>query len=394
MACQDNNFCLSFDRMSTLPFRRPPIPYAPDSRPGNRRYFETMCEVLSIGLDLVKVYMNHENMHMSYSVIQEYRTSLQRILQNAMPYLRDKSLCKVPYEHLQRLSVKLHVSFMCSDLCQSAFHAGHGFNEEETKSLRQQCIDDLTHTVEAYTELHGVSPYASVSWITISRAVGSAFCLIAALEKNMDRYRRDLLRELEAILAQKISDGYGVWQVDLPTSSSLSPLNGASDLDSSTVNDISPSSEQAEFMRDLARRDLSIRAPMPDISTPLVAAHDSLHELNKALASQYEDLYGANHEAPLYRPRLDMSRPWVQAQNSGRPPVSSYPRPASMTDNNSTRVSPPMSSDRYPPAHSNQVSSIPGTPESSGSSDTAAANLLRKSRFPYLNDFETIVGLL
>ncbi|KKZ67333.1 hypothetical protein EMCG_06982 [[Emmonsia] crescens] len=207
MAWQDSHFSLSYDRPSTMAFSQPDIPYHVNSQPGNRSYFETLTRIISLTLEILKGRMLAPHSQMGVPIIQAYRDELQRIMADVAPHLRDPQYCLSPFDHLERLALKLHSSYVTSELCRPALKNAES-KEPSWVAMRKDCVAALAGTIEAYTELYSLSPEAGRSWIGLQRAISSAFLLAVIGESKNDPYILQLLRRLESVIAERaVSEG-------------------------------------------------------------------------------------------------------------------------------------------------------------------------------------------
>lgn len=205
MAWQDCHFSLSYDRPSTTAFCQPDIPYRSDSEPGNRSYFETLCRIISLTLEVVRSRMLSPHSQMSFSKIKTYKEEIQRIFADATPHLRERTYCRMSMEHLERLALKLHSSYITSELCRPALKSTADLKDESVVQMRKDCIENLARTVEAYVEMHSISSHGARSWIGLQRAISCAFLLAVIEESKTDQRVWNLLRQLEVILSERAS---------------------------------------------------------------------------------------------------------------------------------------------------------------------------------------------
>ncbi|KAJ5621003.1 hypothetical protein N7510_004987 [Penicillium lagena] len=205
MAWQDSHFSLSYDRPSTTAVSQPAIAYREGSKPGEYLYFESLCQVISLVLEVVRIRMLSPHAQISFESIQGFKERIQKIILDAKPYLRDSQHCATVTQHLERLVLKLHSSYFASELCRPALKATADSNDGHTASLRGDCIFNLMATVEAYIEMYNISTHAARSWITLQRAISSAFLLAVIEEAKSNPKVWTLLRQLEAIIAERVS---------------------------------------------------------------------------------------------------------------------------------------------------------------------------------------------
>lgn len=205
MAWQDSHFSLSYDRPSTTAVSQPDIAYKEGSKSGDLSYFETLCRVISLALEVVRIRMLSPHAQINLESIQGYKDRIQKIMIEARPYLRDPSRCSTPTEHLERVVLKLHSSYFASELCRPALKPIADTSDANAASMRGTCVANLMTTVEAYIEMHNISSHAARSWIALQRAISSAFLLAVIEEAKLDPNVWHLLRQLEGIIAQRAS---------------------------------------------------------------------------------------------------------------------------------------------------------------------------------------------
>lgn len=206
IAWQDSHFALSYDRPSAMVFARPEIPYASDSAPGRRSYFESLCCLISLTLNIVRERMFHPRRPMSVASIYSNMKEMERILQDASPHIRDGQQCLFNRQHVERLGLKLHSSYIRSELSRPALKPQPGFSDQDTNSLKQCCVNDLAKTVEAYIEIHNICPQAARSWIIIQRTISCAFLLAVIGESKKNARIWSLLRQLENVIARRAAE--------------------------------------------------------------------------------------------------------------------------------------------------------------------------------------------
>lgn len=203
MAWQDSHFSLSYDRPSTTAVSQPAIAYRENSKAGELSYFETLCRVIALALEVVRSRMLSPHSQMSFKTIQTYKERIQQIMAEAKPSLRYRDYCYSPKEHLERVVLKLHSSYFASELCRPALKSTADTKDPITSSMRSDCVKNLMLTVEAYIEMHTISTHASRSWITLQRAISSIFLLAVIEESKSDSRFLTLLQQLKLIIAQR-----------------------------------------------------------------------------------------------------------------------------------------------------------------------------------------------
>lgn len=230
IAWQDSHFALSYDRPSAMVFTRPEIPYSSHSAPDNRSYFESLCCLISLTLNIVRERMFHPRRRMSVALIHANLREIERILQDAAPHIRDRQQCTSNRQHVERLGLKLHSSYIRSELSRPALKPHPGFSDQDIKTLKQCCVADLSKTVAAYIEIYNVSPQAARSWIIIQRTVSCAFLLAVIGESKKNTRIWSLLRQLETVIARRAIEEDDNYQENSATNDILNgePKTGTS----------------------------------------------------------------------------------------------------------------------------------------------------------------------
>lgn len=159
---------------------------------------------------------------MTWSTIQVYKQEIARIVADAAVHHRERERCLLTTQHLERLALRLHCSYITSELCRPALKettshtpgsgttpshspshnrrkSSHGHNELPL-ALRADCIVALEATIDAYVELYSYSKFAARSWVGIQRAVSAAFLLGTIHETNTQPRILKLLQNLEQVI--------------------------------------------------------------------------------------------------------------------------------------------------------------------------------------------------
>lgn len=234
LAWQDSHFSMSYDRPTSLAFSQPGIPYQQGSQPGNRSYPESMFRIISLTLEIIRSRILKPGATMSLATIQNYKDELARIVADGAPHLRDRNFCLTNIQHEERCALKLHHSYMTSELCRPALkvtHPSHAKSSSSPKSplgdemviagLRRDCIRGLTRTITAYLELHGICSLPTRSWIGIQRAVSAAFLLAMLDEARSDAKIHGLLRSLEEVFSERMNQETTFWSPDVHSPSGV-----------------------------------------------------------------------------------------------------------------------------------------------------------------------------
>ncbi|EEA24081.1 hypothetical protein TMatcc_007154 [Talaromyces marneffei ATCC 18224] len=337
MAWQDSHFSLSYDRPSTVAVSQPDIPDRPESKPGNRDYFETMCRIISLTLEVVRGRMVTPHFHMSFKTIQSYKDRIQQFLADASPHLRERRYCQTPMDHLQRLALRVHSSYITSELCRPALKAEADKDDPLQPVIRRYCVENLVSTVESYIELHSFSTHGSRAWITLQRAISCAFLLAVIDEGKTQPKVKELLHELETMISERATaeGGFDSTAAAVPSGNEISD----------SYHGAQPASIPATITMDTQTQ----------WAKPLVRTLRALQKLNIAFGS-FNGQPGSSHVASL-----------GSADSLSAPQPLGYRRTSSAN---------PQSQAGYTP---NMGSLPPPTPESSSSGDWTYPNLLDRA---------------
>lgn len=208
MAFQNSHFSLAYDRPSITMISQPDIPYHRKSMPGHRSYFETLSRILGVVLETLRILMMEKHLHLQPREIFVHVKRIRSIFAEAAPHLRFRERCASLADSIEWAELKLHSSYYISLLCRVSLDPDASITDQERESLRHECLANLVNLIEAFIELHTISPYASRTWISVQRTIASAFLLIASRNDQVWPQSRDLLRRLERVLADHVySDG-------------------------------------------------------------------------------------------------------------------------------------------------------------------------------------------
>ncbi|KAJ5609274.1 hypothetical protein N7528_009841 [Penicillium herquei] len=205
MAFQNSHFSLAYDRPSITMVSQPEIPFDRKSMPGHRTYFETLCRVVSLALEVLRSRMLPNSSQPRFHEIQEYKHRIQRMLAEATPHLRHRENCVSLAEHIERTELRLHSSYLLSVLCRVSLDSHAHLDQHRRALIREDCISSLIETVDAFVELHEINSHCSRSWISLQRSIASAFLLVT----NDDGPRTwELIDRLEKVLVAHVyADG-------------------------------------------------------------------------------------------------------------------------------------------------------------------------------------------
>jgi hypothetical protein len=203
MAFQNSHFSLAYDRPSITMISQPEIPFEPKSMPGHRTYFETLCRVVSLSLEVLRSRMEPSSAQPRFHDIREYKQRIHQMLAEATPHLRHREQCRKLAQHIERTELRLHSSYLLSVLCRVSLDPHAHLNETHRALIRKDCISSLIDTIDAFVELHEINPHCSRSWISLQRSIASAFLLVA----NDDGAQKwELIDRLERVLADHVCE--------------------------------------------------------------------------------------------------------------------------------------------------------------------------------------------
>ncbi|KAK4943698.1 hypothetical protein LTR10_016795 [Elasticomyces elasticus] len=240
LAWQDSHFAVSYDRPTSSVLCIPDIPYGKYSSPGDRSYAESMFAIIRLTQEIVRERLLRPRSYMTWETIRKYTDEIANIVAQGADHLRDRNKCYRTTQQLERLALKLHSSYIISELCRPALKepsssSGEGVNASSLTpsqspggrrksshphqsphsptldsairaQLRRDCVQALEAVVTVYVELHSISRFAARSWIGIQRAISAAFLLGTLPDTGSDQQRLSLLRELEQVITQRTTE--------------------------------------------------------------------------------------------------------------------------------------------------------------------------------------------
>lgn len=242
LAWQDSHFSVSYDRPSSSILCLPNLPFTKFSTPGKRSYVESMTSIIKLTQKILRERALNPKHAMSWNMIVEFKEEVHRIWREAAPRLRDPVLCVLMVDHLERLALQIHCSYLISEICRPALGQGEHPASDHTSrqlpivsptstsrrksslsagspattpsdpqliaDLRKECVHFLRRTVETYTELRLINKFAARSWIGIQRAISAAFLLGVLPDTQREAEVIALLTDLEkAIQESAMEDG-------------------------------------------------------------------------------------------------------------------------------------------------------------------------------------------
>jgi hypothetical protein len=224
LAWQDSHFSISYDRPSSTTLVGSEIPSPSTSSPGNRGYAESMMRIIQLTQALVRGRILEPKATMTNSKIMHCKENVAKIVADGEIHLRDRRQCFNQTQHLQRLVLKLHSSYIISELCRPALkpipftpssQSDHvrspgccdtsfiSPGDTNTAYLRQECMINLKRVIKAYLEIHSICPNAVRSWVGTQRTVSAAFLLAVQEESHQDPNVHSMLRDLESVIMER-----------------------------------------------------------------------------------------------------------------------------------------------------------------------------------------------
>lgn len=304
LAWQDSHFSVSYDRPTASAFCGSSIPYRRVSTPGHRSYAESMFRIIKLTQEIIRERTLSPRATMTWATIHGYKEEAARIVADAATHLRDRKFCTTTTQHLERLALKLHSSYVISELCRPALQEPLASLKTERCSssstpalsplpglqrsphstalspasasgelplpvqLRRDCVNHLERTIDAYVELHSISQFAARSWIGIQRAVSAAFLLGTLPDIYQESRVHTLLRDLEHVISQRAREELSFDDIN-GTDSFTSPTSPATS---------SPSPESPHWARSMAKS-LKALGKMNDVlATPAPTSLQQLHQ--------------------------------------------------------------------------------------------------------------------
>lgn len=247
LAWQDSHFSVSYDRPSSSMLCTPDVPHTKHSTPGTRSYVESMSSIISLTQEILRERSMNNKSPTSWASITKYKDEVHRIWEDAQLMLRTRTKCVAMTDHLERLALQLHCSYMISEICRPALkedpnptptsHSvglpgkqaslvspGASGRKSSVSSgspnstsgdplltyqLRAECIKHLEKCVDTYIELRSINKFAARSWIGIQRSISAAFLLGVLPETRQEPRIIKLLTELEQGIAQSAFEDTG-----------------------------------------------------------------------------------------------------------------------------------------------------------------------------------------
>lgn len=271
MAFQNSHFSLAYDRPSITMISQPEIPYNPKSMPGHRSYFETLCRIVSLVLEMLRTRMFPHHSQLRFHEIREYKQRIGRIIAEGVPHLRSADNCVTLADHIERTELRLHSSYFLSVICRVSLDPDAHLDDERRAIIREDCLTSLMSTIDAFVELHSFNPHCSRTWISLQRTIASAFLLVANLENRFRTRAVHLIRKLELVLVDHVdADGRAT-----PNSRTESAKHLASSL--RVLRQVSAALRTKEFEAEETNTVSNMATPIPVSSPPVTIGTTAAH---------------------------------------------------------------------------------------------------------------------
>jgi hypothetical protein len=164
---------LSFDRNATVDVRNMDPPQAW----GNvDPYHNTMYLISQVTLDIIHDRTRQVDPRDLVARIYARLDELEGIISEADEYLQDAQHCSNSQQHIEHHALRMHYSYVISELCRPAIHQMSG-SSEVTRLFRRKCVDSLVVTLDGYLELNNFSSFARHTWHAAYRGLSSALLL-------------------------------------------------------------------------------------------------------------------------------------------------------------------------------------------------------------------------
>lgn len=228
---QDSLLSISYDRSSSAVTADCPFP--PLRQPGRGyTYHEAMYRILKTGLDTIRNRVASQTIETRLVKCGDLRDAVTRARDEATDHLRDLSRCKSIVEQSEYWMLYLHASFMKSELCRPAISPSTAKFDKDS-NLRQQCVDYLINTVEAFLGVANVAPVYIRSWAVTHRGLSSALLLAILGEPVRSTRAQTLLKDFIQVMTTASSSG-AASELSAPIQRSVSALKKLSATESRT----------------------------------------------------------------------------------------------------------------------------------------------------------------
>jgi hypothetical protein len=127
---------------------------------------------------------------------------LDNAYSRAQPHLRSRENCKTFHQHLERLALKMHMSFCILHVCRPAIQRpGNSIEVPEHTMLRQRAKESLIDASNAFLGFQALSTVPLRSWPMVHTALISTLLLCIWEETRSDPECRDLQRKVIEVFA-------------------------------------------------------------------------------------------------------------------------------------------------------------------------------------------------
>ncbi|KAK9775040.1 hypothetical protein SCAR479_08314 [Seiridium cardinale] len=197
---QDAFLSFTYDRPPSTSLVTISIPY---ESPAGFSFADSTLTVIKVILDRSREDPSKLN---SPPRFEHYKRQLGAVLENAAPFLQDKTNCRTLQEHLERLALHIHVGYARCRIFRLYFESNNialTDKEPQTMEYSAHAVDVL----QSFLEMHRLSPNACRASAFIHNVVSSAVALKALISKspnsshpwdaNFERCAHHLIQVLE-----------------------------------------------------------------------------------------------------------------------------------------------------------------------------------------------------
>lgn len=190
------------DALLSLCHDRPPVTskYISTDLPGhNLSYTEVTDYICRLSLKVIDE-REPEARHASPSIAA--LECLDNAYSRAQPHLQAQENCKTLHQHLERLALKMHMSFCIQHICRPAIQGpGNSIEGPEHDLLRQRAKEGLIQASNAFLDFQALSTVPLRSWPMVHTALSSTLLLCVWEETRHDSECRDLEQKVIEVFA-------------------------------------------------------------------------------------------------------------------------------------------------------------------------------------------------
>ncbi|KAL2001167.1 hypothetical protein VTN02DRAFT_2150 [Thermoascus thermophilus] len=141
----------------------------------------------------------------------EYKRRLERVLEDAAPFLTNRSCCKTLQNHLERLALHIHVDYIICRLCRPCLESVGDLTMSTAvkESLSVECTWRAAEALECFLNMHRLFANVCRAWAFVHNAVSCAMTLkdltsssASVVRPQVEQYEL-LLQNLVAVLEKE-----------------------------------------------------------------------------------------------------------------------------------------------------------------------------------------------